>query len=58
MAVLHPITKGLKAAGNQVVGIIGARTKDLLILEDEDGPRPPTSCGSAPTTGRTAITGS
>lgn len=34
VAVLHPITKGMKEAGNQVVAIIGARTKDLLILED------------------------
>jgi len=34
-AVVHPITKGFKAAGNQVVGIIGSRTKDLLILEKE-----------------------
>ena len=35
VAVLHPITKGLKAAGNQVIAIIGARNKDLLILEDK-----------------------
>ncbi|MFH0786984.1 MAG: sulfide/dihydroorotate dehydrogenase-like FAD/NAD-binding protein [Pseudomonadota bacterium] len=35
VAVLHPITKGMKEAGNQVVSIIGARTKDLLILEDK-----------------------
>jgi ferredoxin--NADP+ reductase len=35
VAVLHPITKGLKEAGNQVVAIIGARTRDLLILEDK-----------------------
>ena len=35
VAVLHPITKGLKEAGNHVIAIIGARTKDLLILEDE-----------------------
>ncbi|HMK65757.1 MAG TPA: sulfide/dihydroorotate dehydrogenase-like FAD/NAD-binding protein [Thermodesulfobacteriota bacterium] len=37
VAVLHPITKGMKEAGNEVVGIIGARTKDLLILEDKMG---------------------
>lgn len=37
VAVLHPITKGMKAAGNQVIAIIGARTKDLLILEDKMG---------------------
>jgi len=35
VAVLHPITKGMKEAGNQVISIIGARTKDLLILEDK-----------------------
>jgi len=34
-AVVHPITKGFKEAGNKVVAIIGSRTKDLLILEDE-----------------------
>lgn len=33
-AVVHPITQGFKQAGNKVVAIIGARTKDLLILED------------------------
>jgi ferredoxin/flavodoxin---NADP+ reductase len=37
VAVLHPITKGMKAAGNQVIAIIGARTKDLLILEEKMG---------------------
>ena len=35
MAVLHPITRGLKEIGNNVKAIIGARTKDLLILEDK-----------------------
>ena len=35
VAVVHPITRGLKAAGNKVIAIIGARTKDLLILERE-----------------------
>ena len=34
IAVLHPITRGLKQAGNKVISIIGARSKDLLILED------------------------
>ncbi|MFH1138631.1 MAG: sulfide/dihydroorotate dehydrogenase-like FAD/NAD-binding protein [Pseudomonadota bacterium] len=34
-AVVHPITKGFKAAGNKVAAIIGSRTKDLLILEDK-----------------------
>ncbi len=34
VAVLHPITRAMKEAGNHVIAIIGARTKDLLILED------------------------
>lgn len=34
VAVLHPITRAMKAAGNHVICIIGARSKDLLILED------------------------
>ena len=35
IAVLHPITRGLKQMGNHVTTILGARTKNLLILEDE-----------------------
>ena len=35
VAVLHPITRGLKEFGNNVAAIIGARSKDLLILEDK-----------------------
>jgi len=35
VAVMHPITRGLKEAGNQVIAIIGARTKDLLIMENK-----------------------
>ncbi len=35
VAVLHPITRALKEIGNHVTCIIGARTKDLLILENE-----------------------
>jgi ferredoxin--NADP+ reductase len=35
VAVLYPITKGFKEAGNKVIGIIGSRNKDLLILEDK-----------------------
>lgn len=35
IAVLHPITRALKQMGNYVIGIIGARTKELLILEDK-----------------------
>jgi ferredoxin--NADP+ reductase len=34
VAVLYPITKGLKEKGNNVTSIIGARNKNLLILED------------------------
>ncbi|MDY6852845.1 MAG: sulfide/dihydroorotate dehydrogenase-like FAD/NAD-binding protein [Thermodesulfobacteriota bacterium] len=34
-AVVHPITRGFKEAGNKVIAIIGSRNKDLLILEDE-----------------------
>jgi len=34
-APLLPITKALKKAGNKIISILGARTKDLLILEDE-----------------------
>jgi len=33
--LLYPITKALKQAGNHVVSIIGARTKELLVLEQE-----------------------
>ena len=35
VAVLHPITRALKEIGNDVTCIIGARNKDLLILEDQ-----------------------
>lgn len=35
VAVLHPITRGLKALDNHVIAIIGARSKDLLIMEDK-----------------------
>ena len=34
-AVALPVAKALKEAGNKVVSIIGARTKELFILEDE-----------------------
>jgi ferredoxin--NADP+ reductase len=34
-APLLAITKALKEAGNTVISILGARTKELLILEDE-----------------------
>lgn len=35
VAPLHPIAEALKAAGNNVKIIIGARNKDLIIMEDE-----------------------
>ena len=35
IAVLKPITRGLKEIGNNVISIIGARSKNILILEDE-----------------------
>jgi NAD(P)H-flavin reductase len=34
VAVLHPITRALKEIGNNVICIIGARSQDLLIMED------------------------
>ena len=34
VAVMHPITRALKEIGNNVICIIGARSKDLLIMED------------------------
>lgn len=36
-APLYPIAKGFKAAGNKVITILGARNKDLIIMEDEFG---------------------
>jgi len=35
VAPLHPIAQAMKAAGNHVTIIMGARNKELLILEDE-----------------------
>jgi ferredoxin--NADP+ reductase len=35
IAEIYPVAKGFKEAGNRVVSILGARTKDLLILEKE-----------------------
>ena len=35
VAVLHPITRALKEIGNDVTCIIGARTKDLLMMEEQ-----------------------
>jgi ferredoxin--NADP+ reductase len=37
IAVTYPIAKALKDEGNKVISILGARTKDLLILEHEMG---------------------
>ena len=35
VAVLHPITRGLKEVGNDVICIIGARNKGLLMMEEQ-----------------------
>ena len=35
IACIHTIAKNLKKAGNHVITIIGARTKDLIIMEKE-----------------------
>lgn len=35
IAPVYPIAKALREAGNTVISIIGARTKNLLILEEE-----------------------
>lgn len=35
IAVLHPIARALKEAGNEVIAILGSRTYDLLILEEK-----------------------
>jgi ferredoxin--NADP+ reductase len=35
VAPVHPIARGFKNAGSKVVSIIGARNKDLLIMEEE-----------------------
>lgn len=35
IGVAYPIAAALKKAGNKVISIIGARTKDILILEDD-----------------------
>lgn len=34
-AVIYPIAKALKSAGNETIAVIGARTKQLVILEDK-----------------------
>lgn len=35
IAPLYPILKGMKEAGNKLITILGARTRELLILEEE-----------------------
>lgn len=35
IAPAHPIAQAMRAAGNHVVGILGARNKELLIMEEE-----------------------
>lgn len=35
IASVYPITRELKKAGNRVISIIGAKTRDLIIMEDE-----------------------
>jgi ferredoxin--NADP+ reductase len=35
IAAMHHIAKGHQRAGNRVIGIIGARTRDLLLFEEE-----------------------
>jgi ferredoxin/flavodoxin---NADP+ reductase len=35
IAPVFPITQGMKSAGNHIISIIGSRSKDLLILEEE-----------------------
>ncbi len=35
VAPMHPIAQAMKAAGNEVIIIMGARNRDLLILEEE-----------------------
>ncbi len=35
IAILHHVTKAIKEAGNYVIGILGARSKDFIIMEPE-----------------------
>ena len=35
IAPSHPIAQAMKKAGNQVISILGGRTKDLVIMEDK-----------------------
>ena len=35
IAEVYPVSRAFKAAGNRVIGIIGSRSKELIILENE-----------------------
>lgn len=35
VAPIYPVAKAMKEAGNKVISIIGARSKDILIMEDD-----------------------
>ncbi len=35
IAPVYPIARGMKQAGNKVISILGARSKDILIMEEE-----------------------
>ena len=35
VAPVYPITRGMKEAGNRVISIIGAKSRDILIMEEE-----------------------
>ena len=35
IAVAYPIARAMKEAGNRVISIVGARSRDLLVLEEE-----------------------
>ncbi|MCK7539548.1 MAG: hypothetical protein MZV63_55905 [Marinilabiliales bacterium] len=35
VAILHHVAKAFKHAGNYVIGIVGSKDKELLILENE-----------------------
>jgi len=56
VGVVYPLAAALKQAGNRVISIIGARTKALLILEEEM--RSATGSSSPRTTAATAFTAS
>ncbi len=35
VAPIHPIARAMKEAGNKVIAVIGAKSKDILIMEEE-----------------------